>query len=131
MRRSPADAARGRRRSRPTDLNVVLGVERERVLDQHAAARAERQALDVLVLRQLARRRVRRLCRGRRAIADGQAADLQRRRRRIPGSAQAIRVSALGDVVEAFARIVGRQQRRRVDLQWPADRGSRWRTRSG
>ena len=40
--------------------DLVLGVERERVLDEQAAASSERQAFDVAVLRHVARHRVRR-----------------------------------------------------------------------
>ena len=46
-------ASRPRRRRRATaHRELVFGVERERVLHDHAAARAERQPLDVPVLRQ-------------------------------------------------------------------------------
>ena len=44
----------------PVDLDHVLAVGRELVLDEHAAARAERQPLDVAVLRRVGRRVVHR-----------------------------------------------------------------------
>ena len=83
--------------------------------DQGAAARAERQPLEVPLLRKV-RRHVIDLHRGRRRRApDRRATDLARRgqvavdeRRRHPERGR--------DVVEPVARIVGRQQLRRVHL---------------
>ena len=76
------------------DGELVLRVEREGVRDEHAAARAERQPLDVPVLRQPGRRRVGDLRRRHRPIADRLAADLHRRRRRSPGSSDGDTLSA-------------------------------------
>ena len=76
---------------------------------QRAAARAERQALDVIVLLRIRRHAVDLVVHGRQRRADRQAADRLRRRqialhqrRRDPQHAR--------DVVEAVAGIVGRQQ---------------------
>ena len=41
--------------ARQTNLNVVLAVSRERVVNQRAAARAEGQAFEVLLLREIGR----------------------------------------------------------------------------
>ena len=54
--------------ARQPDLDLVLAVQRERVADQRAAARAERQPVDVLLLREVRRSRIR--CR-RRASGSG------------------------------------------------------------
>ena len=77
----------------------------------------------------VARRRVGGLRRRHRAVADRPAADLQRRRH-VALHQRGRNRQGLGDVVEAFARVVARQQRARVDVA-PADRGSHWRTRCG
>ena len=97
------------------DLELVLAVERQRRIDQHAADRAERQALDVPVLRRVLPHAVdlagRRESRGSPtasaadALGGGQVALEQHRRH----------AEHVGDVVEAGARVVGRQQRRGVD----------------
>ena len=87
--------------------------------------RAERQAIDVLVLRQILRHAIGVAAGPRRAIADGERADragrreialLQRRRH-----AQHVR-----DVVEAVGRVVGRQQRRRIDVEASRSRMAFW-----
>ena len=103
--------------------NDVLAVLREVVPDQRAAARAQRQPLEVPLLRKV-RRQVIDLDGGRRRRApDRRAADLARRgqvavdeRRRHPEGGR--------DVVEPVARVVGREQLRRIDLngQQVADR---------
>ena len=95
--------------------HVVLGVARKQVLDVETAARAERQRLDAAVLRQILRRLVGVGRRRRRRAADGQTADGARRgevalHQRLRHPQQA------ADVVEAEARIVGRQEIVRVDL---------------
>ena len=54
-------------------LELVLAVERKRVPDAQAADRAERQPLDVLVLRQILRHAVGVASRTHRRIADGKA----------------------------------------------------------
>ena len=107
---------RGRRRRRRRRSQNSYSASSGKVCgDEQAAARAERQPLDVLVVRPLAGRRVGDLRRRRRAIAHGLAADLHRRRdvalheRRRHGE-------RFGDVVEAFVRVVGRQQRLDVDV---------------
>ena len=86
-RRRAGPPPAGRRAAPPpacADLQVVLGVERERVPDDDAAARAERQALDVRVLRQVAGHAVDGAIETDRRIADRQPADLARPRRRSP-----------------------------------------------
>ena len=105
------------------DRQLVLRVQRKRVRDQQAAARAERQALDVLLVHPLARRRIRDLRRRRRAVADRAPADLQRRRH-VALDQRGRDRQRLGDVVEAFARVVARQQRAHVHVhgQQIADR---------
>ena len=104
-------------------LQHVMAVGRERMHDRRAAARAHRRAIDAAHLRRRARNLVGDRRRRGVAIANGQAADLARRtevavhqRRR-----EALRV---GDVVEAVADRVGRQERRHidVDVQQVADR---------
>ncbi len=96
------------------DFEGVLGVDREVVTCSQAAARAERQALDVVVLRRVCRHAIRSLHRTI-DVAERHAADLaggrqirleQRGRKR-----QGARL-----VVEAAARVVGRQELRCVDL---------------
>ena len=94
----------------------VLGVDGEIVRELGAAARAERHAGQMLVLRQVAGDEVLLLPVGHRRVADREPADLagggdvaleQHRR-----DAERAR-----DVVEAVARVVGRQERRRIDLE--------------
>jgi hypothetical protein len=70
---SPSGAAAGH-------AELVLGIERKRMADEHAAARAERQALDMAILRESPRDRIRDLGRRERPVADGLAADFHRRR---------------------------------------------------
>ena len=123
------------RRGQPSDeadvrppqlgLDHVLAVERKRVANQRAAARAERQSIDVPGLRQVEPDAMR-LVGGRAGrIADGRGADL------LGGGDVAFEqhrrdAQHVGHVVEAEARVVGRQQRRRVDVerQQIADRRS-------
>ena len=81
-----------------------------------AAARAERQAVEAVVLRQRRPSIVTGIdVGGIVAIADRQAADLLRRRQ-IALEQRRRDLQHVGDVVEAVARIVGRQQRRDVDV---------------
>ncbi len=94
----------------------VLAVEREVVMDQDAAARAERQSLDVLRLGEIRRRAVDRRDRVRVGVADRERRDFRRggqvlleQRRR---HAQDVR-----DVVEAVALVVGRQKLGGVDVE--------------
>ena len=87
------------------------------VLHRHAAARAERQPVVVLVLRV-----VRRGAEHARAghdvggVADRQRGDLGRRRR-VALEQRRRHVQHLADVVEAVGRLVGRQQRRHVHVE--------------
>ena len=100
------------------DLEHVLAVGRKDVLDDHAAARPERRAFDVVpgVLRDVARARVDRVDRRRVTVADRHPADrragvevrLEQRRR------QRLRV---GDVVEVRALGVERQPAAGVDVE--------------
>ena len=94
---------------------AVVAVGREGVLDRDAAARAERRALDVVHLRAGARHLVGEFGGARLRIADRERADAarraqvafhQRRRKRL----------RVGDVVEAVADRVGRQERVDVDV---------------
>ena len=57
------------------DVEFVGRVEREVVPDEHAAARAERQAFDVIALRAIGRHAVDRADRRRRRVADRERAD--------------------------------------------------------
>ena len=85
------------------------------MLDVEAAPRAERQRLDAAVLRQVLRRLVGvGRHRGRRA-ADGQAAD-GARRRQIAFHQRLRHPQQAADVVEAEARVVGREELVRVYL---------------
>ena len=84
--------------------------------NQRAAARAERQPLEAIVLPQIGRHEERLGRRRARRRADGDGADLLRggeialhQRRRHPQHA--------GDVVEPVAHIVGRQHRADVDVE--------------
>ena len=98
------------------DVDLVFGIQREVVVDQQSAARAQRQAFDVVVLSAVRRRSVDLRHGNERRIADGHGADLARRgeilleqRRR---NLQYVR-----DVVEAVAFVVGRQQFFDVDFK--------------
>ena len=96
-------------------LERVLPVHRELMLDEDAAAGAERQPLDVVVLRRVGRH-LEHLLRRRAHVAHREPADLarggevglhQRRRHR----------QRAGDVVEAARRVVGGQERAGVHLE--------------
>ena len=95
-RRRPAKP----RAARLPDLQVVLRVERERVADDDAAARAERQAVDVRVLREVAGHAVGRAIESDRRIADRQPADL-RGRGHVAFDERRRDAEHVGDVVEA------------------------------
>ena len=99
------------------DAEHVFAIQREVVPHGHAAPRAERQVLvHAAFLQQQRRRLVHRRAGAERRIADGAPADLGRRRhvaRHQPGRHR----QHVADVVEAVARIVGRQQRAPVHLQ--------------
>jgi hypothetical protein len=98
------------------DLQVVLGIERERVAHDDAAARAERKAFEVHVLREVAGNRVGDTIEADCRIANGESTDL-RRRRRIPFDQRRRDTEHVGDVVESRRRVIGRQHRRDVDVQ--------------
>ena len=83
--------------------------------DQQAAARAERQSLDVVVLRRVFRRAIDHQT-GRRRFADGQPADFSRRGD-IRLDQRGRQSERAGDVVKAVGGVVGRQQRRHVDVE--------------
>ncbi len=81
-----------------------------------AAARAERQAFDVLHLGGVPAHVKGLRARANRGAADRERADLAGRRQ-IAFEQRRRRAEHVGDVVEAVARIVGGQQRRRIDVQ--------------
>jgi hypothetical protein len=98
------------------DAEAVVAVGGERVLHRHAAARAERRALDVMHLRAGARHLVGVFRGARLRIANGERADAARRaqvafhhRRR-----EQLRIR---DVVETGAERVGRQERVHVHVE--------------
>ena len=103
---------------RPIQLRLedVVAVERERVADRGPADRAERQAFDVLILREVLADAERVAARGDVGIADGQRRDL-RRRRQVALLQRRRDAEHVGDVVEAVRRIVRRQERRDVDVE--------------
>ena len=94
----------------------VLGVLRERVVDPGAAAGAERQPVHANILRQIGRQTERLGRRRGHRSADRETADLLGGRKIALEQARGHPQHA-GDVVEAVAAIVGRQQRRDVDLE--------------
>ena len=113
------------------DFDDVFAVERQRGLHRHAAARAERQAVVVLVLRVVGGRTedagawhdVRDIADGeRRDLGGGARVALEQRRRD---------VQHLADVVEAVGGLVRRQQRRDVNVERQRGRELRWRIRRG
>ena len=104
------------RPSEAAEVELVVAVGREEMLDEHAAARAERHARDVVVLVDAGRGVVDAAVALRVRVADGHLADdacgrdvlLQERRRHL---------EHVRDVVEAVALVVLRQQRLHVDLE--------------
>jgi hypothetical protein len=97
------------------DRNRVVAVGGKQVLDEQAAARAERQPFDVIVLRSILARAVddeRRLLR----FADCEPADLLRRGH-IRLDQRRGNTERAGDVVEPRGRIVRWQVLRRIDRQ--------------
>ena len=97
------------------DRKLVLAVGRKVVAYQHAAARAKRQTLDVLILRRIAGRKIGGL-RRRLPIAHRHAGDPCRRG--CIGLQECWRDrQRTRDVVKAPGRIVRRQQRRDIDLE--------------
>ncbi len=97
-------------------LELVLAVGREVVRDDRAAARAERRALDAILLRLRSRHVVRRRGRIGRRIADRDAAHV-RRRAHVALHHRRRRRLHVGDVVEAGADRVSRQIGADVDVE--------------
>ncbi len=98
--------------ARPTlELHAhdVLGIEREVAIGEQAAARTERQAFDLFVLRLLQRQPVDVDHDRHVGIADGEPAQLARRFE-IALHDRGRHEQEVGDIVETAARIVGRQQ---------------------
>ena len=96
-------------------LEGVLAVERERVTNLDAADGAERQAVEMLILREVLPNAVG-VAAGRHArVADRQRADLLGRRQ-VALLQRRRHAEHVGDIVEAVGRIVGRQQRRDVHV---------------
>ncbi len=103
------------RRARGFDLERIRRVERKVALDRESAARAERQLIDALVLRQLLRKLVDVHEHRRPHVADREPRELLR------GADVALHhdrrdEQQVGDVVEAAARVVGGQQQLVVEL---------------
>ena len=99
-----------------SDPERVLAVERQRRLGQDPADGADRQPFDVRVLRRILAN-AEGLSRGLGfRIADRQRRDLVRRRQ-IALEQDRRDAERVRDVVEAVRRVVGRQHRRRVDLE--------------
>ena len=92
-------------------------------MDQHAAARADRQAFNVIVLREIAAHAKRLLRRGDFRIANGKAGDLPRGRK-IALHQRGRHAEDIRDVVESVRFFVGRQERGdvHVERQQIADR---------
>jgi len=99
-----------------TDGELVLRVEREGVRERQPAAGAERQTVDVLVLRKAGRRRIDDLRGGGRTVANGGPADFHRGRH-IALHQGRRHGERFGKIVEPFARAVGGQERRDVDVE--------------
>ncbi len=97
------------------DPEHILAVRREHVIDDDAAARAERRALELMQLRHRPRNLVSGLAHRRAAIADGERADLARRTQ-IPFEHRRREALRVGDVVEAVAHGVGGEEHRHVDV---------------
>jgi hypothetical protein len=110
----PADRAQVRLEQ--LHLDHILAVERKHVPRGHAAARSERQPVQMLGLRRVAADAVRLGAGGDRWASDGECADL-RRCGEIALEQGRRQAQDLGDVVEPFRRIVGRQEGGRVDLE--------------
>ena len=97
------------------DLELVFSVEREIAVDLQPAARAERQCLVAAVLRLPHRRDVGVHQRTHVGIAHGHAADLERRCQIALHRCRRDK-QRVSQIVEAAARVVGRQQRGVVEL---------------
>ena len=100
---------------RHLDPELVFRIQRERVLEQGAAASAQREPLDAPALRDIRAHSKRFGVRRRLAIADGDAryrtgsgdVPIQQRRRNLQNAR---------NVVEAVARVIRRQERRHIDI---------------
>ena len=101
--------------ARQVNLELVFGIERERVTERRAAARAVGKVLEMIVLREVGRQDDGERAGRSNRTADGEARDLLRRRQ--IAIEQRRRQGADVDVVEPVARIVGRQHRRGVDVE--------------
>ena len=97
------------------DVDDVLGVERQIGANAKPAARAERQAVDALVLRQLLGELMDVDHDRRTQVADGEPRDLLRRRD-IALHDDGRDEQQIGDVVEAARRVIGRQQQLEIEL---------------
>ncbi len=97
------------------DGDVVLAIERKRVVDHRAAASADRKAVEVLLLRHVRRDPDGLASRRPAGASDGHAADLLRCRDVTIEEGR----REIGDrhIVEAVARLVRRQQRRDVGVE--------------
>ena len=103
-------------RSQQAHADDVLAVEGKPVTHGDAAPRAERQAVEVIVLGQYRRHEIGRDGRTDRRAADGQAADAPGRPE-VALEQQRRHAQRVGDVVESVACIVRRQQGRYVDVE--------------
>ncbi len=98
------------------DVEFVDGVDGEVVPHQGAAARAERQAFDVILLRPIRRHAIHRANRRRPGIADGKGADLARSRQ-ILLEERGRYFQHVRDVVEPVRFVVRGKKRRGVDVE--------------
>ncbi len=110
---------------RPIQLHLegVLAVERKRMTNLNPADGAKRQAVEVLILRQILSNAVGLAARRDARVADRERADLLGRRQ-VALLQRRRDAEDVRDIVEAVGRIVGRQHRRdvHVDRQHVADR---------
>ena len=114
--RLPQPANRIDDRSQQAHAEDVLAVEGKPVAHGDAAARAEGQAVEVVVLREHRRHEIGRDARTDRVAADGQPADAPGRPE-VPLKQQRRHAQRVGDVVEPVARVVRRQQGRDIHVQ--------------
>ena len=100
---------------RHLDLDGVLGVERQERRDREPAARAERQAVDALILRQLLGELMDVDHDRRPQVAHGEPRDLLGRRD-VALHDDGRDEQQIGDVVEAARRVIGGQQQLEIEL---------------
>jgi hypothetical protein len=98
------------------NLKLVLAIERQRALDRESTDRSQRQPLDVARLRRILADAVHVARRRQLRIADGEGGNAIRRRE-IALEEHRRHAKNVGDVVEPRARIVGRQQCGRIDVE--------------